>query len=58
MKKKIYTKKKTIKELLIMFNGKTFSSNKDVNNFITKMIDVAYTEGYKMAIYKLTSKAK
>ena len=36
--KKTYTKKKIIEELLTMFNGKTFSNNKDINKFITEVI--------------------
>ena len=51
MKKEIktYTKKNIIKELLTMFSGKTFANNKDVNDFFSKAVDVAYTEGYKRA---------
>lgn len=54
--KKTYTKKKIVEELLTMFNGKTSSNNKDVNKFITDMLDVAYTEGYNRAVYKLKAK--
>ena len=55
--KKTYTKKKIIEELLTMFNGKTFSNKKDVNKFITDILDVAYTEGYNRAVYNYKLKA-